>query len=105
MNKYPINEKLLLISLPGFGQLTEQELENIRVVKVEYNDHLNMFSFDLFFEYLLDDDTSVNLKFEMMGNRLDDHVYRHILYEDYTQELEFGSIQKALKYFKESLIK
>ena len=45
------------------------------------------------------------LKFEMMGNRLDDHVYRHILYEDYTQELEFGSILKALKYFKQSLMR
>lgn len=87
------------MSLPEFSQLTEQEIENIHVVKIVYTDHLNMFSFDLFFEYLLDDDTSVKLKFEMMGNRLDDHVYRHILYEDYTKELEFGSFQKALMYF------
>ena len=99
MNKYPLNEKYLLASLPEFSELTEQEIEKIHVVKVVYKDHSQMFSFDLFFEYQLAEDRKVNLKFEMMGNRGDDHFYRHILYEDYTRELEFFSFKEVILYF------
>lgn len=99
MNHFPLNEKMILLSLPEFGELTEQDYEKIHVVKLEYKDHLNIFSVDLFFEYLKDEDTRINLKFEMMGNRHDDHVFRHILYEGYTQELEFFSFKDALAFF------
>ncbi len=101
MNKYPLNEKLLLVSLPEFSELTEEEVEKIHVVKVVYKDHPQMFSFDLIFEYQLGEDRKVNLKFEMMGNRGDDHFYRHILYEDYTEELEFFSFKEAVLHFNQ----
>ncbi len=101
MNTYPINEKLLLVSLPEFRELTEQEIDKLHIVKLEYSDHQEMFSLDLFFEYLPDEDRRISLKFEMMGHRSHDHIYRHILYEDYTQELEFFSFKEALMYFDE----
>lgn len=101
MNTYPINEELLLISLPEFRELTEQEIEKIQIVKFEYSEHQEVYSVDLFFEYLPDEDRRISLKFEMMGHRSHDHIYRHILYEDYTQELEFFSFKEALEFFNE----
>ena len=100
MNKYPLDERLLFVSLPGFNELSEEEKGRLHVISFEYKNHPEMFSCDLFFQYLDLKGRKISLKFEMTGCREDDHFFRHIIYEDYCEELEFPSFREAVDHFE-----
>lgn len=98
MNRIPLDESLLLESLPGFSDLTTDEKERISVVSFEYSDYPCLFSADLDFEYRDENGRKMRLKFEMSGNRSEDHFYQHVMFEETGEEIEFPDFRKAIDF-------
>lgn len=98
MNRIPLDELLLLESLPGFHELKPDEKQRITVLEFEYSDYPCMFSADLTFEYCDELGRKMKLKFEMAGNRSEDHFYRHVMYEETGEEVEFPGFREAIDY-------
>jgi hypothetical protein len=100
MNHIPLDERVLLESLPWFRELGDDEKDRIHLIRFEYQDLPVLFSCDLLFEYWTPNDRKILLKFEMMGSREDDHFFRHVIYEDGDFELEFPDFRRAIDYFE-----
>ena len=98
MNLIPLDERLLLESLPGFSDLSTDEKERISVVSFEYSDYPCLFTAGLDFEYQDKSGRKMKLKFEMAGNRSEDHFFRHVMYEETGDELEFPDFRRAIDF-------
>lgn len=98
MNRTPLDELLLLESLPGFSELTPEEKQRITVKDFEYSDYPYLFSVDLVFEYRDKLGRMMKLKFEMSGNRSENQFFRHVMYEETGEGIEFPGFREALDY-------
>ena len=98
MYRIPLDELLLLESLPGFRELKPEEKQRITVFEFEYSDYPCMFSASLTFEYCDEIGRKMKLKFELAGNRSEDHFFRHVMYKETGEEIEFPSFLEALDY-------
>lgn len=104
MNKSPINERLLILSLPGFDELTEKEMERIKVTSFEYDDFTALTTAELHFTYADRLDRANALKYELSGNRDANEYYHHVMYEIYTIEKEFLNVRKAIDYLEQMAV-
>ena len=98
MNLIPINERILLESLLGFNQLLEEEKERLVVKEFNYSDNPHLFTSGLLFVYTNKNKRESKLKFEVAGNRQEDHFYRHVLYLDIDEEIEYPGFREAIDY-------
>ena len=69
MNVKPIDEQMLVKTLPGFDALTEDELHRIQVNSFEYPDFTALTTVSLRFVYLTPANREIELCFELSGNR------------------------------------
>ena len=98
MNRIPLDELLLLESLPGFRELQPEEKQRISINEFEYSDYPCMFSASLTFEYCDATGRKMKLKFELAGNRSEDHFFRHVMYEETGEEIEFPGFREAIDF-------
>lgn len=98
MNRIPLDELLLLESLPGFRELQPEEKQRISINEFEYSDYPCMFSASLTFEYCDEIGRKMKLKFELAGNRSEDHFFRHVMYEETGEEIEFPGFREAIDF-------
>ena len=96
MENYPIKERLLFESLPGFEQLSEDEKERIILVKFEYRDHTLFYSCDLTFYY-----DRNQLVFRLLGRHDTGYWFSYIQYL-LIDDLEFPNFREAIDYFKKT---
>lgn len=101
MNHIPLDERVLLESLPWFRELGDDEKDRIHLIRFEYQDLPVLFSCDLLFEYRNAPDRKIQLKFEMMGSRKEDHFFAHVMYESGDEELEFRGFKEAIEHFNQ----
>ena len=101
MNKVPINDRQLLLSLPGFEELSESEMNRIKITSFEYDDFTALTTAELHFNYVDHLDRANALKYELAGNRGENEFYQHVMYEIYTIEKEFRDVRRAIDYLEE----
>ena len=98
MNSYPIKEQLLLESLLGSEELTEDEKERIDIIKFEYR-NLPIFSSVVIIDYSIENyPYPQRLEFHLIGNREMNDWYSYVLYP-IIDDLEFPDLRGAIDYF------
>ena len=102
METFPIDERKLLASIPGFEDLAPKEAARISVDGFEYWNDKVLLTADLFFVYRNESDRSFKLKLQLAGNRPKDRFFAHVLYEetvgDEWEEKEFPNVRAAIDY-------
>lgn len=89
MYQDPIDEKQLLESIPGFNNLTEDELRMIRVSSFEFRDGSLLSTATLRFSY-----NGHELLYEMSFSRKEGFCYQHVM----CGEEEFPSFREAIGF-------
>ena len=98
METFPIDERKLLASIPGFEALTPEEASRISVYGYEYSNPEILLTVDLAFVYRDGKGRAFNLKFEVAGSRQEGEFYSHVMYEETSPEKEFPDLRSAIDY-------
>ena len=93
MYNLPIDENCILKSLPGFDNLTAEEMQNISITSLEYSNQSILTTATLLFRY-----KNIPLKYELSCGRQNGFCCQHILFEDSFNEKEFPGFREAIDY-------
>lgn len=89
----PIDEYLLLRSLPGFDGLSDDEKLLFRVTSFEYSGHPSLTMATLLFSY-----GESKLTFELSCSRKEGFCFHHVLLNEDGGQKEFPSFRSAIDY-------
>ena len=102
METFPIDERFLLASIPGFEDIAPEETARISVDGFEYWNDKVLLTADLHFVYRDEKDRVFKLTLKLAGNRPRDRFFSHVLYEesieDGWEEKEFPNVRAAIDY-------
>ena len=97
----PINELMLVASLPGFDVLTKEEWKSIRLISFKYSVFPELTTACVKLNYTGKKQQKV-FTYEMSELTGRNVLYQHILISENDFEKEFPNIRKAIDYFKQN---
>ena len=98
MDRLPLDEMCLLNSLLGIRELSQDEQNRITIIKFEYAPRSDFFTADLSFVYENECGIKTRLSYELAGKRSEGHLFEHVMYENYNEEIEFLSFKEAIDF-------
>lgn len=96
----PIDERAILVALPGMEQLSTVEQESIEIKSFEYNSLPVLSTITLRFSYTDAKGVVFPLVYEMTYSSDRGLFLQHVVYETHEVEKEFPDFRKAIDYIQ-----